>query len=156
MILYNFLEERKRRQTVKLKLPFHTKDHYFYFPESTFWFRVEEVTTGKKLAYDDLARNIRMKSVNDDMVQEQDFPAGTRRWERCNLLVSEWSLEDEEGNRVPVCYEAYMQLPTEWSMFIDDKIFAVNPELRNEPARSNRDEKLEGEVERPSQKAEKA
>ena len=38
----------------------------------------------------------------------------------------------------------------------NSKIFAVNPELRNEPARSNRDEKLEGEVERPSQKAEKA
>ena len=148
--LIDFTEERTRRlKNMQLKLPHARRLHYFYFPESDFWFAVKELTTGIKAEYSDLSASIKIRRDEDGITEEREFPAGTRQWERTRLLIAEWSLVDDGERAVPVCEEAWQQLDAEWSDWMDTKIFDVNPELTGSPARKNRQEALENEVSDP-------
>jgi hypothetical protein len=157
MELFDFATGQKiRRPIMKLKLPTTARLHYSYFPpaeegiETVNWFAVREMTTGIKAEYNDLSADIKIRRDEDGVTESREYPSGTRQWERCRLMCAEWNLTDEEGNAVPVCYEAWRQLPPEWSQAIDDMLFKINPEMLGDPARKNRKELVEGEVNPPT------
>ena len=135
---------------MKVRLPFTYRTHYFAIPGISEWIGIQDMTNGMKIEYDDLGSSIKIHREEDRITEEREFPAGTRRWERARLFVSEWSFVDEEGKPCPICWDAYKQLDPTWCDFIDDQVFIVNPTLGGKPARPNPSDNVEGEIARPT------
>lgn len=171
-VLLDFEKERRRLQMaeldeLELNIPGYTfGKHYFYFPGSSEWFVVNDMTAGQHAEYSDLGEVIRfirepIKQAGEDpnqpaerVIEERSFPSGSRQYERFRILVPEWSLVTKKGKPAMICRTTWNKLPPAWSQYADRAILAVNPELLGE-TREDRNARLPGEVDRPEPKAAK-
>jgi hypothetical protein len=165
-VLLDFEKERRRIGMAKLSIPgWSWKKHYFFFPGSTEWFAVNDMTAGQHAEYMDLSDTIRFirepikQEKGDDeepkerVIEERSYPSGTRMFQRFRILVDEWSLETVDGKSAPINEDTWKELPPGWTQVADQKIVAINPELiggtREDRDKRILDEKLLGEVKRP-------
>ena len=73
MQLINFEAERKRRLlTMKVRLPFTYRTHYFAIPGISEWVGIADMTNGMKIEYDDLGSSIKIHREEDRITEERE------------------------------------------------------------------------------------